>query len=70
LKFAPELYRASRQIPKIAKETGHLITNRNDNKKWNNQYLRDHEKAPIHTEVITILKRRKRDSMPQLLLQM
>jgi hypothetical protein len=70
LKYAPELYKSHQQIPNIAKPKGHLIKDRVDSKKRNNEYIRNHDKSTTHSDVIKFLKRRKRDSMPELILQM
>jgi hypothetical protein len=64
------LYNVHQQIPKIASEEGYLIRNRADSKKMNNEYIRNHDRSSTHTKVVEILKNRKRESMPQLMLQM
>jgi hypothetical protein len=70
LKYSSGLYNVHQQIPKIASEEGYLIRNRADSKKMNNEYIRNHDRSSTHTKVVEILKNRKRESMPQLMLQM
>jgi hypothetical protein len=70
LKYGPELYKPSQQIPTIAKESGQLVFNRIDSKKRNNENLREHGKSTTYLEVVNLLKKIKRESMPELLLQM
>ncbi len=70
LKYGPELYKPSQQIPTIAKESGQLVHDRTDSKKRNNEKLREHGKSITHLEVVNLLKKRKQELMPELLLRM